>query len=220
MAGLSIRLMVLGADGRVQRSREARVKGQTITLVGADERYAYLVRDHVGLVTHELATGREKVLIRSSTVGAGPLLSSADVAAGRMVTVTSGFDMNRCQVDVLRLADGTRQSRLGVNGDCAQSIRLSPDGDLVAIPYARTNGADPRSRDYRVAILDTATGQRRADQFVGTVGAINGLTAGGTWGTAWVDDTTVRVVWAQLPLPARKVYSVSEVSRVVTVSVQ
>lgn len=218
VAGLSIKLMVLGPDGRIQHSREVRVKGQSVTLVSADERYAYLVRDDVGLVTHELATGREKTLISSSKVGTTSMIGSADVAGGVLVTVTSGSDMSRCQVDVLRLADGTRRSRLRVNGDCAQSIRLSPDGNLVAIPYGRVSGR--RLWEYRVAILDTVTGQRRADQFVGNADVVNGLVGGGTWGAAWVDDTTVRVVWAQLPEPARKVYAVSELAGVVTVSAQ
>lgn len=220
VAGLSIKLMVLGADGRVQHSREVRVKGQSITLVGADERYAYLVRDDVGLVSHELTTGREKTLVRSSKVGAALMVGSADVTAGLMATVASQFDVNRCRVDVLRLAGGARLARLEVKGDCTQSIRLSPDGSLVAIPYARTDPADRRTREYRVAILDTATGQRRTDQLIGTAGTVNGLPAGGTWGAAWVDDTTVRVVWAQLPPQPRKVYSVSELARVVAVTAQ
>jgi hypothetical protein len=68
--------------------------------------------------------------------------------------------------------------------------------------------------------MDTATGQRRTDQLIGTAGTVNGLPAGGTWGAAWADDTKLHVVWAQLPPAPRKVYSVSEVAQVVTVSAQ
>ncbi|SCG54512.1 hypothetical protein [Micromonospora inositola] len=218
VAGLSIKLMLLDTDGRIQRSREVRVKGQGLELVGADERYAYLVRDNVGLVAHELATGREETLIRASKVRAEVLFGTVDVAAGLVVTATSGPSMERCQVDVLRLADGRRQSRLEVKGDCAQSIRLSPNGRLVAIPYGRPSGR--HQWEYRMAILDTTSGQRLADQFIGTASVVYGLVVSGTWGAAWADDTTVRVVWAQLPQPARKVYSVSELARVVTVSAQ
>ncbi|SCL13885.1 hypothetical protein GA0070624_0259 [Micromonospora rhizosphaerae] len=219
VAGLSIRLMVLGADDRVELSREVRVKGQALKLVGADARYAYLVRDGIGLVGHELSTGRERTLIRVTTKVDGELpFGGADVAAGRVVSVTGPPDMTRCRLDVRRLAGGTRLSRPTVAGECASSIRLSPDGSLVAVPYRRPSGR--RALEYRVAILDTATGQRRADQRVGTADVVYGLTDSGTWGTAWVDDTTVRVVWAQLPEPPRKVYPVSEVARVVTVSLQ
>ncbi|MEU1684634.1 hypothetical protein [Micromonospora sp. NPDC005707] len=218
VAGLSIKLVVLTADGRAEVSREVRVRGQALGLAGADARYAYLVRDGVGLVSHELATGREKTLIRVPRKVDGELpFREADVAAGRVVSVTGAADMTRCQLDVRRLAGGSRMSRLTVAGECAPSVRLSPDGSLVAVPYRRPNG---RNLDYRLAILDTATGQRRADQPLGTASPTYGLTGGGTWGAAWVDDTTVRVVWAQLPDPPRKVYRVAELARVVTVSVQ
>ncbi|MFG1660572.1 hypothetical protein ACGFIY_28945 [Micromonospora chersina] len=218
VAGLSIRLMVLGADDRVDISREVRVKGQGLKLAGADVRYAYLVRDGVGLVSHELTTGREKTLIRVPTKVDGELpFREAALAAGLVVSVTGPPDMTRCQLDVRRLAGGSRLSRLTVAGECAPSIRLSPDGSLVAVPYRRPVG---RNLDYRLAILDTATGQRRADQPLGTASPTYGLTGGGTWGAAWVDDTTVRVVWAQLPDPPRKVYSVAELAKVMTVGVQ
>ncbi|MFE9954679.1 hypothetical protein [Micromonospora sp. NPDC005299] len=219
VAGLSIRLMVLGPDDRVQVSREVRVKGQALTLVGADARYAYLVRDGLGLVAHELATGRERTLIRVAAKADGELpFRGADVAAGLVVSAAGPWDMTRCRLEVRRLAGGTRLSGPTVDGDCAPSIRLSPDGTLVAVPYRRSVAR--RSLEYRVAILDTATGQRRADQVIGTADTVAGLTSGGTWGVAWVDDSTIRVVWAQLPDPARKVYSVAELARVVTVGVQ
>ncbi|MEU4370343.1 hypothetical protein [Micromonospora chersina] len=218
VAGLSIRLMVLDADDRVEISREIRIKGQGLKLAGADARYAYLVRGGVGLVAHELATGREETMIAAPAGADGELpFREAALAAGLVVSVTGPPDMTRCQLDVRRLAGGDRLSRLTVNGECAPSIRLSPDGTLVAVPYRRPDGRD---LDYRLAILDTATGQLRADQPLGTASPTYGLTGGGTWGAAWVDDTTVRVVWAQLPDPPRKVYSVAELARVVTVGVQ
>ncbi|MFC0030964.1 hypothetical protein ACFFMM_15695 [Micromonospora chaiyaphumensis] len=218
VAGLSVKLMVLSADGRVEVGREIRVRGQALGLAGADARYAYLVRDGVGLVSHELTTGREKTLIRVPTKVDGELpFRDADVTAARVVSVTGPADLTRCQLDVRRLAGGSRLSRLTVAGECAPSVRLSPDGNLVAVPYRRPSG---RNLDYRLAILDTATGQLRADQPLGTASPAYGLAGGGTWGAAWVDDTTVRVVWAQLPDPPRKVYRVAELARVVTVDVQ
>ncbi|MCP3784019.1 hypothetical protein NLX85_11640 [Micromonospora sp. A3M-1-15] len=218
VAGLSIKLTVLSAEGHVEVSREIRVRGQALGLAGADARYAYLARDGVGLVSHELTTGREKTLIRVPTKVDGELpFRAADVTAGRVVSVTGPADMTRCQLDVRRLAGGSRLSRLTVAGECAPSVRLSPDGSLVAVPYRRPNGRD---LDYRLAILETVTGQLRADQPLGTASPTYGMTGGGTWGAAWVDDTTVRVVWAQLPDPPRKVYSVAELARVVTVGVQ
>lgn len=218
VAGLSIRLMVLGAGDRVDISREVRVKGQGLKLAGADARYAYLVRDGVGLVAHELATGRERTMIPAPRSADGELpFREAALAEGLVVSVTGPPDMTRCQLDVRRLAGGARLSRLTVAGECAPSIRLSPDGSLVAVPYRRPNG---RNLDYRLAILETATGQVRADQPLGTASPTYGMTGGGTWGAAWIDDTTVRVVWAHLPDPPRKVYSVAELARVLTVGVQ
>ncbi|NES30586.1 hypothetical protein GCE86_22755 [Micromonospora terminaliae] len=218
VAGLSVKLMLLRADGRVEVDREVRIRGQALALAGADARYAYLVRDGVGLVSHELTTGREKTLIRVQTKVDGELpFRDADVTAGRVVSVTGPADLTQCRLDVRRLAGGSRLSRLTVAGDCAPSVRLSPGGGLVAVPYRRPNG---RNLDYRLAILDTATGQLRADQPLGTASPTYGLPGGGTWGAAWIDDTTVRVVWAHLPDPPRKVYSVAELARVVTVSVQ
>ncbi|KAB1915350.1 hypothetical protein [Micromonospora sp. AMSO31t] len=218
VSGLSIRLLVLGADDRVDISREVRVKGQGLKLAGADVRYAYLVRGGVGLVAHELTTGRERTLIPvAGSAGDELPFRDAALAAGLVVSVTGPADMTRCQLDVRRLTGGNRLSRLTVDGECAPSIRLSPDGTMVAVPYRRPVG---RNLEYRLAILDTATGHRRADQPLATAGATYGLMDGGTWGAAWVDGTTVRVVWAQLPDPPRKVYSVAELARVLTVRVQ
>lgn len=219
VAGLSIRLMVLGAGGRVERSREVRVKGQALKLVGADTRHAYLARDGVGLVAHELATGREEILVRAATKVDGELpFGNADVAAGLVASATGPAHRYRCQVDVRRLDGEASLSRFRLDGDCTRSIRLSPDGSLVAVPYARPSG--PGMLEYRVTIVDTATGQRRADQLIGTTGTVHGITDGGTWGAAWVDATSVRVAWVRLPESPSRVYSVAELARPVTVTAQ
>ncbi|MET7833075.1 hypothetical protein ABZS44_09615 [Micromonospora sediminicola] len=219
VAGLSIRLVVLGPDDRVQVRREVRVKGQAIKLAGADARYAYLVRGGTGLVAHDLASGREKVLVRTGPDTGGELpFREADVRAGVVASVTGTPEVTGCRIEVRRLVGGARRAFPPLGGECAPSIRLSPDGSLVAVPYRRQTGA--RTAEYRVAVLDTTTGERRVDRLVGTAGSARGLPAGGTWGCAWDDGDTVRVVWAQLPDPAREVYSVADLARVVTVDVQ
>lgn len=174
------------------------------------------VRDGVGLVAHELATGRERTLVRAAKPGSLPFRTVA--AAGLVVSVTAEPDMNHCRLEVRRLAGGARRSRPAVGGACGSAIRISPDGGLVAVPYTRPAGG--RRLEHRVALLDTATGRPRADESIVTTDAVWGLPDGGIYGAAWIDGSALRVVSARLPDPARRVYTLAELARVVTVTAQ
>ncbi|MEW2381058.1 hypothetical protein AB0873_03025 [Micromonospora sp. NPDC047707] len=210
--GLSIRLVVLGPDG-VERSREVRVEGQGIELLGADTTVAYLARD-AGIVTHDLLTGREKSLLRSSTAGVDLLAASqTDVRPDRLVEQR---DDHGCHTDVRRTTDGKRIARLTVSGLCVNGLRLSPDGALVAVPYRPLDTSGDR-REQRLAVFDTATGALRADQLI----ADPAFVPGPITGVAWADDATVRVAWAGLPVHLGRDASVDDlVRKVATVRVQ
>ncbi|RKN44216.1 hypothetical protein [Micromonospora endolithica] len=216
VAGLSVELVVLAADGAVRQRREVRRPGRTVKLVGADQRVAYLTRDE-GLVAHDLATGREEVLLRSAAIGVDLLRATLDVGGGR-VAVRAALERPDCRIDVLALAGGQRTGRITAPGDCG--FRLSPDGSRVAVTYRARPAGDARRHEYRLAVYDVRGGVRGTDVPVGTARAGAGPVRGGTWGTAWSDDATVRVVWADLPAEPRRVYPVAEVCTVVTVRVQ
>ncbi|WP_406040481.1 hypothetical protein OG799_31575 [Micromonospora sp. NBC_00898] len=209
--GLSIKLVVLGPDDAVEISREVRIKGRSVELLGADQRYAYLARDE-GIVAHELTTGRERTLLRSSTAGVD-LMAASQTAVGSDRLAEQRTD-SPCRTDVRRLADGKRIARLTADGICMNGLRLSPDGRLVAVPYFLPD----HGGQQRVAVYETGTGNLRVDQAIGTPRRIP--VPGGIQGLAWADDTLLRVAWAELPAGARRVYSVEEVLKVVTVTVQ
>lgn len=211
--GLSIRLVVLGPDGAVERSREVRVKGQAVELLGADTRVAYLARD-AGIVTHDLVTGREKMLLRSSTAGVD--LLAASQTAVRPDRLVEQRDDHGCHTDVRRTTDGKRIARLTVEGLCVNGLRLSPDGTLVAVPY-RLLATSRDRREQRLAVFDTTTGALRADQLVGDPAFVLGPITG----VAWADDATVRVAWAGLPVSMGRDASADDlVQNVTTVGVQ
>lgn len=213
--GLSIKLVVLGPDDAVEQAREVRVKGEGVELLGADGRAAYLARDG-GIVAHDLATGQEKFLLRSSTAGVDLLAASqTELGPDRLVEQRSD---DGCRTDVRRLSDGKRILRLTVEGLCENGLRLSPNGRLVAVPYHRLLNRTGSGREQRLAVFDIATGALRADQLVGT--PRRAPVPGGIQGVAWADNTTVRVAWGAVPEGADRVYSVAEVMKVVTVSVQ
>ncbi|MER7459530.1 hypothetical protein [Micromonospora sp. NPDC126480] len=206
--GLSIKLVVLGADGALERSREVRIKGQGVELIGADQRVAYLARD-TGIVTHDLATGRERMLLRSSTAGVDLLTASrTDVRPDLLVEQR---DDDGCRTDVRRTADGVRIARLTVGGVCENGLRLAPDGALVAVPYRRLDQSRDR-REQRLAVFDTATGALRTDQAIGNPA----MTPGAVHGVAWSDDLTVRVAWTGLPVNAGRDVGVDALVREVT----
>ncbi|MGS2613289.1 hypothetical protein ACVCAH_01935 [Micromonospora sp. LZ34] len=212
--GLSIKLVVLSPDDTVEQSREVRVRGAGVELVGADGTSAYLARDG-GILAHDLATGREEFLLRSSTAGVD-LLAASQTALGPGHLAEQRTD-DGCRTDVRRLTDGKRIARLTVEGLCENGLRLSPDGRLVAVPYQRFPDRTG-DRERRLAVFDISSGALRADQPVTTSRRASGADA--IQGVAWADDTTVRVAWTDPPEGARGVHSVDEGVKVVTVAVR
>ncbi|MFI5488081.1 hypothetical protein [Micromonospora echinaurantiaca] len=195
--GLSVKLVVLGPDDSVQTAREIRVRGAGVELLGTDGTVAYLARDG-GLVAHDLATGREEMLLRSSTAGVDLLAASrTDLKPDHLVEQRTD---DGCHTDVRRLTDGKRIARLTLDGLCENGLRLSPNGRLVAVPYQRLPDR-VGDREQRLAVFDVATGTLRTDRLVGT--SHRASAAGRIQGVAWADETTVRVAWTDRPEGAR-----------------
>jgi hypothetical protein len=85
---------------------------------------------------------------------------------------------------------------------------------MLAISYGTA------TRAIRLGILDVATGAVRAEQALSPATDRVPDRMRRTWGMAWSDAATVRVVWAELPPDANRVYRVDEVMKVVEVPVQ
>jgi hypothetical protein len=202
VAGLSIELKVLRADGSVELTREVRVKGEGVSLVAADKGSAYLVRPS-GLLSHDLATGREELILPAAALNGadGRLID----VAGDAVAVVDG-----CQVHVFARPTGQQRTQASLPCTDAAQVRLSPDGRLAAVTY-RTGD------ELRITVLDTETGASRATR---TLPALPQPAIVDVYGIAWTDATSVRVAWASLPRDADRLYQLEELLKTQTVSVQ
>ncbi|MCW6004449.1 hypothetical protein K1W54_07605 [Micromonospora sp. CPCC 205371] len=202
VAGLSIELKVLRADGSVELTREVRVKGEGVSLVAADRGSAYLVRPS-GLLSHDLATGREEPILPAAA------LTGAD---GRLIDVSGNAVavLDGCQVRVFARSTGQQRTQASLPCTDAAQVRLSPDGRLAAVAY--------RTRDeLRITVLDTETGASRATRTLPTVPQPAIVEV---YGIAWTESTSVRVAWASLPRDADRLYQLEELLKSQTVSVQ
>jgi hypothetical protein len=206
--GVSIKLVVLTAGGGVERSREVRIKGEEMRLLGATGRTAYLARA-TGVVAHDLASGKESVVL--PPLGAA-LFQATDLAGGRLA-VAEGNGNKGCILRVTELAGGGKlPPRNFANGTCLPDhVRLSPDGRLAAVAYLRLN-----STEKRLAVLDVATGVALVDKPLGSR-PVTDVETVNTAGVAWSDNRTVRVAVTELPPGANRVYRLSQVLRVLTV---
>lgn len=200
---VSVKLVVLTAGGGVERSREVRVKGEEIRLLGATERTAYLARAK-GVVAHDLASGKEAVVLPAFRAG---LFHAVDLAGGRLA-VAEGNGNKGC---ILRVTEVPPWGF--ANGTCLPDhVRLSPDGRLAAVAYLRLD-----STEKRIVVLDVATGVALVDKPLGSRPVTDVETVNAA-GVAWSDNRTVRVAVTELPPDANRVYRLAEVLRVLTVT--
>ncbi|MEO3742675.1 hypothetical protein [Plantactinospora sp. B5E13] len=215
-AGLPIMLVVLRPDGAVAVSREVRTSGGSPTLLGADDRDAYLFRDD-RIVRHELATGRETPVL--SVEGAGGDLSRAADAdlSGRFLALPYGSQ--ECGVRILDLDDGRLVGTVTGEGICYGLLRLSPDGQFLAVAALPPTGPAIRTRPPRVTVYETSTGTVRVDQLIEHVGSGPVNVRSGAGGLAWLGDNEVRVARVVFPAGADRIYRLDEVLHVVTVPV-
>jgi len=214
VAGLSIKLAVLTADGSVERDREVRIKGEEVRLLGATNRTAYLRRT-AGVVAHDLATGKERMVLPPSVLNqpASAWFPVTDLTGDRLA-VADGNGSKGCTVRVADLRTGEPLPVRGIaTGTCiAEQVRLSPDGRRVAVAYLRLS-----ETEKRVAVLDLETGKTLADKPLGTRPVRDAETVKAA-GMAWSDNRTVRVAVTELPPDAKRVYRLDEVLRIVTVT--
>ncbi|MEU8821363.1 hypothetical protein [Actinoplanes sp. NPDC048796] len=156
--------------------------GDAVDLAEATDTTAYLWRD-TGYVAHDLATGRESLLLPMTGVFDG----STDAADGISTAVAFDRTEEPCHPQVVHL-NGTSYRQLwsaGVPG-CLRvtDLRLNRDGDRLAIGYRSADG-------LRVALLDTEDGRLLTDRRVGALPAGN---ARMHVELAWTEDQTVRGV--------------------------
>jgi hypothetical protein len=228
VAGVDFPLLVVETDGSVSVSRDVHERCQTLELVAADAETAYLVRDSQ-LVAHDLATGRERVLLDSAeALGAA---GNHAVASGRVATITDRLDGCPPGI-VVRVAEfdtGVTSEHPVPEVPCgglAGRMRLSPDGRYAAFSYL---GGDERQYELRLAVVDLDTGELVVDRpVVGGAAddpnfALNGYaysltsTGGAIAGLAWDDERTLRMAWYEAP--AQGVHWLGDVIHVTTMTV-
>ncbi|XVV16837.1 hypothetical protein ACQP2X_21395 [Actinoplanes sp. CA-131856] len=175
--GVAIDLLVVGTDGKVELSRNVRQKNRLVTLAAATDTTAYLWRPD-GYYAHDLATGRESLLLRISQ----QLIALDSIPAAVAYDVTS----NICHPQVRQVtSDGSiRESRPVNLPECQLvfSLRLNRDGDRLAVGYRGQDG-------LRVALLDPEAGRVLIDR---RVAAAPGDGQGSAIELAWQDDHSVR----------------------------
>jgi hypothetical protein len=225
---LTYGLAAVGADGAVDVERDI----EPSTLVGVTATEAILARqprDERGepsgpasIVTHDLATGEERVVHQDITFDADRMASARSaVVAGDLVTVeasqlmeptgedTSVFvpGSEECTLRVTDLATGDETARpLALECSMVRGLQASPDGSRAAVAYESSRSS--RTRDdlpeVRLAVVDLPDGAVRHDQLLGH--NID-CRAGGCppdarpldyQGMAWNDAFTVRVAMVEL----------------------
>ncbi|WP_305787606.1 hypothetical protein [Symbioplanes lichenis] len=145
-------LVVAGPDGQVRLRRDLHANGKKVTLTAASETTAFFQRGD-SLFAHELATGAERRILKTST--GGTMAAAAD-AIGRRPAQDYVFDL--CGIEVASstgnaylLAASLRRDADGCTKILA--LRWSPDGSKLAV-------AEENDRGRRVVVLRVADGQK------------------------------------------------------------
>ncbi|HEX6684525.1 MAG TPA: hypothetical protein VF062_17105 [Candidatus Limnocylindrales bacterium] len=150
-------------DGSVELSRNIRVMGEHVELLGATDRVAYLLRP-AGLAAHDLATGDERLVMPTGKLPPGPPTGRAvDVAGDRIALADAA-----CRVHLFALGTGTPVTTIGPPPGCTApgEVRLSPDGRLAAFSYSIGSMEERELIQTRLAVLDVATGATKLDMLV------------------------------------------------------
>ncbi|MFF5083666.1 hypothetical protein ACFY36_42015 [Actinoplanes sp. NPDC000266] len=175
--GVAVDLVVVGTDGKVERSRNVRQKDRPVTLAAATETTAYLWRPD-GYYSHDLATGWERLLLR---------IPKQLIALDSIPTAVA-YDAasNMCHPQVRQVtSDGSiRESRPPNLPGCVHltSLRLNRDGNRLAVGYLGQDG-------FRVALLDAGDGRVLIDRRIAAT-PVDGQ--GTAVELAWQDDQSVR----------------------------
>jgi hypothetical protein len=192
VTGLEYRLVVTGPDGRIRVQRDLRRQGEPVILVAAHETSAYLWRP-AGLVMHDLATGKEQLVVSGIRLGLGKVFGELRLTdmQGSWLAVTRMQD--ECVPRVFDVTTGRLIAKLSLAGTrclAVSDLRLSPistpERAVLAVAY------DLETADHllesRVALIEVATGRRLADHEVASVATKSspGISL------AWQDERTLR----------------------------
>jgi hypothetical protein len=147
--GLAFPLMHLSVSGDILTSRDIRVPGELVSLVGASGNSAYVVRspsdqasDGGRLVSIDLSSGQEQVVATGLSQPTAGDVRSGDIALGFGPSV--GTATGRA-CSIWRLDSGTDAPSTAEIPSCESvlSLQISPDGSEVGVAYAAlTNGAN------------------------------------------------------------------------------
>ncbi|GAA2389193.1 hypothetical protein [Dactylosporangium salmoneum] len=199
VTGLAIRLVVLAPGGAVALTREVRVQGQDVELVGATATAAYLYRTPGQIVRHDLASGKEERLtaldplpgwdVNNLSIQSGLLLTTSQTACDlRISSADTGKPIRTVHFDVSQWRCPT-----------ADRVRVSADGRLLAIALRGTAANPVNAFD----VVNVATG-------VTTHRLLSSTSRSGIVGMAW-RGTVLRVAWVNLPNPGSQVYPMADV---------
>jgi hypothetical protein len=179
-----------GSGGAVVSSRDVRIRGEHVALLGVTGDVAYLARK-AGVVAHDLVTGTERLVV-PLTLG----VSSGDQAGSTAVLLAEGT------LVVVDLAAGRETNRFALPG-YRGSLRLSPDARSLAVVSLQGSDETVEVRDVATGAV-TATRPLRRD--------VRTFSSRAT-GLAWTDLTTVRAAWPELPRDADRIYPFADVLR-------
>ncbi|MER7007290.1 hypothetical protein ABT297_30205 [Dactylosporangium sp. NPDC000555] len=205
VTGLAMRLVVLAPGGAVALTREVRLQGQDVQLVGATATAAYLYRTPGRIVRHDLASGTEERLAALDPLPAWDT-NNLSIQSGLLLTTSqAACDLRISSADTGKLV---RTVHFDVNRwhcPTADRVRVSADGRLLAVAL-RGTAANPDTFD----VVNVATG-------VTTHRLLSPTSRSGIVGMAW-RGTVLRVAWVNLPDPGSEVYPMADVLQTVDVS--
>jgi hypothetical protein len=211
-------LAFLTADGTPTYSRDVRVMGETVRLVGATADGAYLLRGGNRLVFHAFGSGAERPLAAVSAVIASFVAEQPDAVQNVSVQGDHVFILSQYgAVQTIHIADITVGGKLSLPqrvGGWTGHVRLSPDGRTVAFTHARPVG--DRVTYVLVSVALNGVGTREVgirEQEIFTTDA-RAKIPGDVSGLAFTGNGSVRVAWYALPADANRVYELSTVLKV------
>jgi hypothetical protein len=198
-----------------------RFVGETVRLIGATDKGAYLLRDGKRVVFHEFGSGAERALpAASAAVSAAGAPDRFEVSVqGDRLLLGGVADDGSAELRLHDLASGADllggPFAVGAPGTAIRAVRLSPDGRHVAVGLTRL-AAD--RADYVLATVPVTAAPRPRTATIGTT-TDNRKAPGDIQGIAFTDDHTVRVAWYVLPPGADRVYDLAELMKVSTFTV-
>jgi hypothetical protein len=187
--GVEYRLVVTRPDGKVRIQRDVRKKGEPVTLITATAATAYLWRP-AGLMSHDLATGKEKTIVKRAVVQPGDADPPRFIDfSGNRLAIAGMRD--ECVPRVYDVTTGRLVAEIPLTGSgclALSDMRVSPDGATLAVAYDRTgeNGLDMAADQIRISDRKVLNGQFMLNQgFEKMSPAVT---------MAWENDKTLRLV--------------------------